>query len=156
MNSSAVKMVACPDCGAVCSQFADKCWLCGRAFGDQARSEIVAAEIASHPPRFALSEWFFAGLTVLLVAVLLLIGLGGMLQEPMLGLTFFILIGPPLLATTLRIRSRQLREGRLGWGQRLSTLLISLSLMIGFVGLLAVASFVAFFVYCLVSVSPPF
>lgn len=155
--SGSEMLMACPDCGAACSKFADKCWLCGVALvGSNEATDVVVAEILLPPrPRYALSEWFFGGLTFLLGGVLLLIAIGAFAQNPGVGLGFLILVAPAVIAVLTREQRRRTQHQATGWADRFLTILVSLSLTIGIVGMLCVAGCVAFFLYCLATFSGP-
>lgn len=151
IHSASSNAKYCPDCGAENNPFADACWLCQR---DLAReSEIVEAELVTTHARNPLVERIFAVLTGLVAIVVVLVGIGVASEEPWLVLVYGILITPPLVGTFVRLKRQQQRQGHVGWGERLLTLIASFALMYAFLMVLGAAAMVAFFIYCVIALN---
>ncbi|MFO0869741.1 MAG: hypothetical protein U0935_12485 [Pirellulales bacterium] len=140
----------CPHCGAHLQPQMVRCWLCFAAIPSTPPAQ-VPVELA-RPPEFSqLGERIFQGLSILVAGLVLLILLGTFLQEPAAGVTLTMLLFVPLSATVLRLYLQKQRYGRVSWAERLATFLVSTALLVMVLGVLVVAAFIAFFVWCLMS-----
>ncbi len=114
---------------------------------------MVVAELA-RPPEFSeTAEWIFRGVTALLALLAGLVILGASLESPAAGVTLAIMLLLPLSATLLRVQLQRQRYGRVSWGEKLATFILSTAVMLALLVLLAVAAFVAFFIWCLIEIS---
>jgi hypothetical protein len=111
-------------------------------------TSIVLAEAVVASPSHLPGERFFAGATILLLALLALVGIGIGVQEPGAGILYGILVLPPVVGTVLRIQYRKGRGDRITWADRFGTLALSGAIMVGLVGLIAFVGFIALFIMC--------
>jgi hypothetical protein len=151
VNISTTNEKICPDCGAENLAAAKYCWLCRRDMTTV--SEVVLAEVVLRRPAWTPSDWFFAILSLLLAIMIVLCAIGLAVEEPSAAIVFGILVVPPLVATIVRVSVRQQRQGHVSWAERFLTFFVSSVIMVGVVGLLLAAAFVAFFVYCLIELN---
>ena len=151
MNSPTTNEKICPDCGAENLAMAKYCWLCHRDMATV--SEVVIAEMIPEQPTWTPSDWFFAVLSLLVAIMIVLCGIGLAIEEPTAAIVFGILVAPPLVATVVRVRIRQQRQGHVSWAERFLTFFVSSVITVGILGLLLAAAFVAFFVYCLIEIN---
>ena len=145
----------CPRCGASNPPHATQCWLCVRSgttnpYAPQLQSQSTASS-PSAGSAFAQdrTQTVFTALLIGSVVLAIMIGIGIGAQEPGMLVPYFIVIGPSFMATGVR--------AMVSVGQRekpkASTLFLTLiwSGIFTFLALvlLAVAAFVALFVWCI-------
>lgn len=136
----------CPHCGADCEVGKPRCWLChGELAGGD---EIVDAELVQEVPPHAPSDMFFVIAAAILAVVVLLIGVGAALTQPGLAIAMAIVVAPALVATLVRTRKQQKRQGYVSWGERLATFAISVAVMMGVLSALGAAVMVALVIFC--------
>lgn len=141
--------MACPECGAARSSSAARCWMCQAPFaGDEL---IPLAEAVDLTPRHSLQESFFQFATLATLALVVLVGVGMAIHEPGSVIIYLMLVGPPLIGATLHVAHRERRDGKVSWASRFTALIASAVIMASALVAIAVALFVAFFVFCLVA-----
>lgn len=145
-----LELVTCPHCGAECDARASRCWLCYGHVAD--RNEVVDAELVE-PPRDFPGDAFFAVMSAVLAVLLLAVAVGAAFSQPGLLVLMAIVVVPALMAVFVRSQRKQRLQGRVGWGERLATFLVSASLMIGILGLVAVGLLVTLFVFCIIAIT---
>lgn len=153
MNSSNLPPIlpTCRECGAHLQPGSPRCWLC-LAKLDGAEAPI-RAELA-RPPEFSrVSEVIFGTISALVGLFLLVVIVGLWLQDSRAAMAFLTILTIPAAATAVRLTLRKRKVGRIGWGERLVTFLLSTALVVGLLVALMVAAFLAFFVWCLIN--PP-
>ncbi len=146
----------CSRCGSMNPPHATACWLCGPNNTSQA-SESSAILIPD--PQFlndpgirrnqSLAQALSAVLLVVCVVLTILVGVGLAAQEPGSLVPYAIFVGPAYLATGVRALYKTSHGERPTAASLLMTFLMSGVFTFMAVILLAVASFVAFFVWCL-------
>jgi len=136
----------CPECGAGLAAGAPVCWLCRRDLADS--SEVVMAELVPDSKRVDALEIVLAISTLVIVVLMVLVGIGCFVSAPGLGVAYALFAAPPLIITLLRTQRQQAATGKVSWADRLLTLVLSTALSAGVAMLLAVAAFIAFFVWC--------
>jgi hypothetical protein len=148
--------VGCQDCGAINPGHNAQCWLCYHPLAGSAPpplpgaagGQVVSAELVGEPS-LAVAAASMLGLSV----ALLLVGIGAYLVEPGLAIVYAIVVVPPLLATLVTGLARRAGGRPLSLGSRVLTFFVSGVITVGVLGLLCIAAFVAFFVFCLVALS---
>ena len=146
MEDSVLILRTCPHCGAECDAARPRCWLCqGVVTGG---TEIVDAEVVAEPPPYAPSDAFFAVVSAVLAAVILLVGLGAALTQPGMAIMLAVIVVPALAATVIRTQRKQARQGYVSWGERLATFVVSAALAVGILSLLGVAAVIALIAFC--------
>jgi hypothetical protein len=145
----------CQRCGAANPPYAKQCWLCSTSD----RSEIVPAarlvpltEFANDPARLrsqSRTQSICAALLVACVALTVLIVIGFSIQDPGMLIPLIVVVGPAYLATGVRALHGFATDGKPKASSLLLTFLFSGMFTVLAVVLLAIASFVAFFVWCL-------
>jgi len=142
----------CPQCGAQYYPDAGKCWLCHADLSDL---PVVVAQLIAPPmsPAWKLSEVFFAVLSALTALLVVLIGIGIFVQEAALGIIYVILVLPPLTVTVARTYRKTRSGAGISWAERFATFLVSSVVMMGILGLLAVAAVACLIIMCFVN--PP-
>ena len=136
----------CGECGAACPLTAHQCWMCQADV--RAEPAVVLAEALPQRPSYAPAEWFFAAASLLVVLVLILVGIGVGMQSPGLLVVYVVLVIPPLVGAVVRVKRREAQLGSVSWAEKFVTLVVSGSIMIGVLGLVAAALGVALFVMC--------
>ena len=144
----------CPRCGATNPPHIAQCWLCQRqetADPYAAPAELSATDVpAAGPPAAAQqrSESVYAALLLGAVFLAVIIGVGLGAQDPGLLVPYLIVIAPAFLATAARFMFGIAR----GEQTKPSALLVAFVSGLSFVlvlGLLAIASIVALFLWCI-------
>ena len=151
MESSSSKIQTCLECGAECLATATTCWLCKGNFSTD--SEIVLAELVEPRPKYAPSDVFFLIVSAILAVLLLLVGIGAAVEQPGLGIAFFVVVAIPLIATVVRVQSQEAKRGSLSFTEKFLTFVVTASMTAGLIVIVVGAAFVAFFVYCMVEMS---
>ncbi len=145
-----VELTSCPDCGAVNTPEAAKCWLCGRP--PVVDIEMVSEEVDSayRSPTAVTPEGAVVNTASLLLSILVvLVGVGLAMEEPGLAVAYGIVTIPAMLATFVTASRYQAKGKPLGpWG-KIVMFIISVVAITGLLGMLAVAAMIAFFIYCL-------
>lgn len=150
--SPPLQLQTCPHCGADCEATADRCWLCYGELSPKG-DDVVAAEVVREPPRYAPEDTVFATMSAVLALIILLVGVGSAFVQPGVTILMAIVVVPALVATLVRVGSKQARTGYVSWGERLGTFLISASLTVGVLVLLALSAIIALVVYCFYLIS---
>lgn len=141
--------LVCPHCGAQYAAGAAKCWLCNADLSD---APVLVAELVSAPPgepAWSLTEAFFAGLSALTALLVVLLGIGLFAQQPGLGVIYVILVIPPLTVTAARTFRKTRSGAGISWAERLATFVISSVVMLGVLGMLAIAAVACLIIYCI-------
>jgi hypothetical protein len=148
----------CQRCGASNPPHATKCWLCARqgntdpyAPPTQLQSAGSATNILGTGAQ-SRAETVYAGLLVSAVVLAFIIGLGLGAQDPGLLIPYLIVIAPAFLATAARLMYGVVRKEKTKPSALLLAFVSGLSFIL-VLGLLAMASVVAFFLWCLWSLS---
>lgn len=145
----------CSSCGAHLRTGFARCWLCHAELTTTVSegSPLVVAELA-RPPEFSeAAEWIFKGVAALLALLAGLVILGASLESPAAGVTLAVVLLFPLSATLLRVQLQKQKHGRVSWGEKLATFILSTAVMLALLVLLAIAAFAAFFIWCLIEIS---
>ncbi len=152
MNGSpSAELKSCPDCAAENLGDAVQCWLCRHDL--RGVPAIVIAEEVRRPPSFVAGDQFFAALALLLALTVIVVLVGVFLQEPALAVMLGVILVPALVGTMIRVKQQQARHGHVSWSEKLLTFIMSVSIVIGGLAMLAVAAFIAFFLYCIAEMS---
>jgi hypothetical protein len=144
----------CQRCGAANPPYAKQCWLCSTSdrSGSVAAARLVPlTELIDDPARLrsqSRTQTICAALLVGCVALTVLIVVGFSIQDPGMLIPLLIVVGPAYLATGVRALHGFARNGKPKASSLLLTFLFSGMFTILAVVLLAIASFVAFFVWC--------
>lgn len=146
----------CKVCGAICQTNEGVCWMCrSRTGGESANPyaavapEIVTDELVSYSGQ----DTIFAVLLIACFFSAILVGVGIGTQDPGLFVAYLILIGPAFAITGVRAFSQSLYRGGPKPKALFMSLIISLTVTIGVVGLLAIAAIVLLFVLCISALS---
>ena len=142
MTEQAIELVVCPECGAGNSPGDRRCWLCGRPLEGGAKAP-AATSAASLVGQSILRITLAAGaLTFVLITI-------GVWQEaPGLAVLLTGIALPPLIATAVAsFRGR--RQGKpLGLGEKALKFVIWFTIMLGLIGVAAIAATIAFCIWC--------
>lgn len=156
-SKPASSVAHCAACGAENFAYAKSCWMCHTPLTARSATsapEIVMAELVPDTPsRMGPAEWLYAAIFAIILVMLGLMGIGIAIDEPAMLIGYFILIGPAIIATLVRVTRKQSTGQRVGWGERLLTFLLSGVLTLALVAVLAIAAFLVFFVYCIYAIT---
>lgn len=149
--------VRCPHCGAHNQTTGNVCWMCRRKLSiseglatarESKSSKTTSSKIA--PPKFAPQTFSFSLASVFAVMTLVAVGLGLTQIEPGLGIGFIICTFPALVVTFIRTRAEHAQGGKLGWGETITTFILSTTAMFATIGITLIALLIALFVICLI------
>ncbi len=143
MISNADQAKTCAECGAANRDGTTKCWLCGA----ETTAEIPYAELVTEPVRLTEHQFSLSGLFISITLFAVVAGVW--VQEPAAGIWLTIIGGPALVATLIRTRRRRRRGENVTSGAQFVTLMLSAAATLGILVMLGLATFLAFFVYCL-------
>jgi hypothetical protein len=152
-----IDLVTCPECRAANATAARRCWLCGRDFTGKGPQPPplppMPAGEAPYAPGPEQGAATFGASTALLLVTLVILGVGIFSLAPGMGVLYVILVAPPVIATSL-VGARRRQRGQ-AWGgkEKAATAAISIVGLFSALGLLSLAAFVAFFVYCVVAIA---
>jgi hypothetical protein len=143
-------LAVCPECGAALPLADAKCWLCGRpnVAGSWSKSRPAAARPTGLEVAATIT---LSTLLVSVAAVMMFSGLVG--DAPGLAILFAAVVTPGLLATWLASKRARAKGESLAWYSKLAAFMISTAITVGMLGVLCVAAFVAFFIWCLFALS---
>lgn len=147
MTEQAIDLVACPECGAGNAPHDRRCWLCGRAIDLSSKSRQASSDLTA-----AGHAVLTVSLTVI-AATYLLICVGVWQEAPGLALGLTAIVLPPIIATAVAsFRGR--RQGKpLGLGEKTLKFMIWFSIVLGLIGLTAVAAAIAFCFWCFAEIA---
>jgi hypothetical protein len=141
-----MELKPCPHCGADCETSTARCWLC---YGDlTGEVGVVDAELVPEPPRHAPEDTIFGVMSAILAFVIVLVGVGAAFVQPGLSILIAIVAVPAFVATLVRVKKQEARQGHVGWGEKLGTFVVSAALTIGVLTMLGVACIIALIVFC--------
>lgn len=152
-ESVAEPLQICRHCGAEVPLSAPQCWLC---FGKlPAGMDVVDAEVVAPPesPAWQLTEVFFAVVSALTALLVVLVGIGVFCEEPVMGIIYVVIVLPPLGVTVARTARKRRAGENISWAERFATFVVSSVVMLGFLGLLAVAAVACLIIMCFMN--PP-
>ena len=146
MPSGLRNAARCPDCGATKQSAESVCWLCG--------VKVVNAPARLRPsPSQARDEGKVSTITTVAILVAMAaVCLGVWIESPGLGVAFMVLLTPGLVRMLYEAVTSRIEGAPLTLGEKIETLVRSTVAFAGILVTLAVASGVAFFVFCLYSV----
>jgi hypothetical protein len=143
----------CPECFAENPPSAGRCWMCHADVGRVKPIGFRLPQTEGRQPVFAPSAWFFALLTLLTIALVILVGWGlGEISYGHLG-WFGVIVITGLAATTVRIGSHRLRGDDVTWSEAIASVFAAAATVLGVLGLVALATVACLFLVCLIS--PP-
>ena len=139
----------CEHCGTNIPAHAANCWLCSG--GNPYASSSLTGR-SDTEPRASLSERRVQGVCTALLGVsvvlAVLVGIGFAVQDPGMLVPYAIVIGPPLLATLIRVVIEVGSRKPLKPSSLLLTMYGSFAITVGVIALLFVAALAALFVIC--------
>lgn len=145
----------CQRCGATNPPYAKQCWLCStsdRTESDPAARLVPLTEFTNDPARMrsqSRTQSICAALLVACVVLTALIAIGFAVQDTGMLIPLLIVVGPAYLATGVRALRGFAKDGQPKASSLLLTFIFSGMFTVLALVLLAIASFVAFFVWCL-------
>ncbi|QDU93782.1 hypothetical protein [Lignipirellula cremea] len=143
----------CPQCHADNGGAAARCWLCQADITQAKAVEVVLAELVDERPDYAPKEIFFMVLTGATALVVLLAGVGMMLESPEQGIGYFVLTAIPLTAAAVHLIRRRARGQEVTWQHRFLAFWISVGVfsvvIFGLVVVSLVCLFLFLFIVCL-------
>ena len=160
--------LVCSRCGSMNPPYATQCWLCsgassaGSTSGSSAGlsgtvAGLVPADQYVADP--AIARWhartqtICAALLVVCVVLTVLIAIGIAVDQPGALIAFGIVVGPAYLATGLRALRSMTTHEKMDASKLLITFILSGTFTVLAIFFLVIASFVAFFVWCLYEVA---
>lgn len=142
MTEQAIDLVVCPECGAGNAPHDRRCWLCGGAIDRVAASRPTSAAMSNVGHGILIATLTMAALTYLLICI-------GVWQEaPGLAIGLLAIVLPPMIATAVASFRGRLRGKPLGLGEKTLKFMIWFSIVLGLIGLTAVAAAIAFCIWC--------
>lgn len=154
--SAPIHPVRCLDCGANNVNTSQRCWLCGKELALEPELIDQALRTAYQSPLATSVQGAEEGLgglitSLVLVAVIVLLGLGIAADEPGMLVPYFLVVVPAFAGMHVAV-SRYRAKGRpLGAVGRVVAFFVSIAVVFGLLALLAVAAVAALFLYCLVT-----
>ncbi len=148
-------MLICSRCGTTNPSYATQCWLCST---DRMQSTVGAPQLIPvdqyiADPAIARSQkrtqTICATLLAVCVVLTILIGIGIASDEPGGLIAYGIIIGPAYLATGVRALRGVATNETQDASKLLLTFVLSGTFTVMAIFFLAIASFIAFFVWCL-------
>jgi hypothetical protein len=142
VTEQAIDLVVCPECGAGNAPHERRCWLCGGPIDSASKSRQASAGLnaAGHAV-------LTVSLTVI-AATYLLICIGVWQEAPGLAVGLLAIVLPPMIATAIASFRGRRRGKPLGLGEKTLKFMIWFSIVLGLIGLTAVAAAVAFCIWC--------
>jgi hypothetical protein len=140
MTESAVELATCPECGAAGSPTGRRCWLCGHPLG---------AGMAAARGRPRTADWMLTATLALAAIVAALMVIGVWQEAPGLAVALAVVAAVPLIATAVASLHARAGGRPLGAGEKLVKFMLSLAIVFGAIGLVAIAATIAFFFWCL-------
>ena len=142
----------CPDCGAEVQGFGD-CWLCQRRNTNLRHIQPAPLEVrVADQRRRQSTQTTLMGLSVAGFVMVALVGLGLMSLDTTLGVAFWILVVPALVAIVVVVSQRRVLGGSATGGMSIfANIVMAIGLAIGTSVLLAVGTVGVLFVLCLAS-----
>lgn len=144
----------CQRCGAANPPYAEQCWLCStgeRASSVPAARLVPLTELTNDPVRLraqSRTQNICAALLVACVVLTMLVAIGCLVQDRGMLIPLLIVVGPAYLATGVRALHGFATHGQPKASSLLLTFLFSGMFTLLTLVLLAIASVVAFFVWC--------
>ncbi len=143
----------CSRCGATNPPYAAQCWLCTNKASNTSPVVLVPITDNANDPVYQRSQRRTQQVCAVLLAgcilLTVLIGIGFGMQDPGMLIPYAIVVGPAYLATGVRALHGYAVDGKPTATKLLTTFFLSGVFTIGFLMVLAVASFLAFFVWCI-------
>ena len=147
--------LVCQRCGATNPPYAKVCWLCSTS--DRTESATAArlvplTEFTNDPARLrsqSRTQTICAALLIACVVLTMLVVIGFSIQDPGMLIPLLIVVCPAFLATGVRALHGFATDGKPKASTLLLTFVFSGIFTVFAVVLLAIVSFVAFFVWCL-------
>ena len=93
----------------------------------------------------------FFWMAMLLLAAFVAVLIGALLEEPESAIGLIILAIPGLVAVLVRTVTKRAHGKSMGWGDRMLTFFLTSAAIFGIISLLAIAAFVALFIYCVIA-----
>jgi hypothetical protein len=143
MNETAVELISCPECGGANPPAERRCWLCGHSLATGGAGRAAPSKSAA--------DWVLS-VTFAVVGIAVVLMLIGVAQESAgLAVGLALIAAVPLVSVAVASARGRARGASLTAGQKVAQFVVSLAIVLGVVGLLAVAAFIAFFIWCLSS-----